>query len=120
MSFTARELSVLAYANGFTLWHYRTADSPDRLLAPGGGYFAAADELLRPGDQILVTHLGDGTVTGTSLVVAAIRPGLGVEVREVAGPAASPPHPSNGMDREVPAIGQDNGAAAEMPLAAAC
>jgi hypothetical protein len=49
MSFTARELSVLAYANGFTLWHYRTG--PDDLL--GAGYFDSAQELLREGDQII-------------------------------------------------------------------
>ena len=49
MSFAARELSVLAYANGFTLWHYRTA--ADDLL--GSGYFDSAQELLREGDQII-------------------------------------------------------------------
>ena len=49
MSFTARELSVLAYANGFTLWHYRTA--ADDLF--GAGYFDSAQELLREGDQII-------------------------------------------------------------------
>lgn len=120
MSFTARELSVLAYANGFTLWHYRTADSPHCLLAPGGGYFAAADELLRPGDQILVTHLGVGAVTGASLVVATIRPGLAVEVREIAGRAASPADLPGEMDQQAASIGQNDDAAAEMPLAAAC
>jgi hypothetical protein len=49
MSFAARELSVLAYANGFTLWHYRTG--ADDLL--GAGYFDSAQELLREGDQII-------------------------------------------------------------------
>ncbi len=49
MAFAARELSVLAYANGFTLWHYRTA--ADDLLSPG--YFDSAQELLREGDQII-------------------------------------------------------------------
>jgi hypothetical protein len=49
MSFIARELSVLAYANGFTLWHYRTG--ADDLL--GAGYFDSAQELLREGDQII-------------------------------------------------------------------
>jgi hypothetical protein len=49
MAFAARELSVLAYANGFTLWHYRT--SADDLLA--SGYFDSAQELLRAGDQII-------------------------------------------------------------------
>jgi len=54
MSFTARELSVLAYANGFTLWHYRTA--ADDLL--GAGYFDSAQELLRQGDQIIANTGG--------------------------------------------------------------
>ena len=49
MAFLARELSVLAYANGFTLWHYRTG--ADDLLTPG--YFDSAQELLREGDQII-------------------------------------------------------------------
>ena len=40
MAFLARELSVLAYANGFTLWHYRT--SADDLLTPG--YFDSAQD----------------------------------------------------------------------------
>jgi hypothetical protein len=120
MSFASRELSVLAYANGFTLWHYRTADSPDCLLAPGGSYFAAADELLRPGDQIIVTHLGDVGVTGASLVVAAIRPGFGVEICEAAGRPVSRPDKPMGIEPDGQAVGQKCEAAAETPLAAAC
>jgi len=58
MSFLARELSVLAYANGFTLWHYRTG--ADDLLTPG--YFDAADELLREGDQIIANTTGPAIV----------------------------------------------------------
>ena len=54
MSFTARELSVLAYANGFTLWHYRTG--ADDLL--GAGYFDSAQELLCEGDQIIANTSG--------------------------------------------------------------
>lgn len=54
MSFNAQDLSVMAYANGFTHWHYRTRDSLDQLRA---GYFAGAAELLRAGDQITVTLL---------------------------------------------------------------
>ena len=60
MAFLARELSVLAYANGFTLWHYRTA--ADDLLTPG--YFDSAQELLREGDQIIAN------------TAAQLRPGL--------------------------------------------
>ncbi len=29
MAFQTKDLSVLAYANGFTLWHYTTDDPAD-------------------------------------------------------------------------------------------
>ena len=38
MSFAARDLSVLAYANGFTLWHFTTTDASVATL----GYFDTA------------------------------------------------------------------------------
>jgi hypothetical protein len=68
MSFAARELSVLAYANGFTLWHYRT--SSDDLLGPG--YFDSAQELLREGDQIIANTGGPALPAILSLVVTRI------------------------------------------------
>lgn len=83
MPFLARELSVLAYANGFTLWHYRTDDPVDALIAADGGYFAAADELMRAGDQVVVTLSRRGRIHGTALVVTAVRPGQAVEVAPV-------------------------------------
>lgn len=80
MSFNAQDLSVLAYANGFTHWHYRTRDAlPDLLARPetlsaanDDGYFAAARDMLRPGDQItvnLITAEGSGLAM---LVVTAL------------------------------------------------
>lgn len=91
MSFIARDLSVLAYANGFTLWHYRTRDSLADLLEYLGskpplghplvghplagndnGYFSPAHELLRPGDQITVNLIGPESVSLVHLVVARI------------------------------------------------
>ena len=84
MSFCAQDFSVLAYANGFTHWHYRTRDSLDRILAPAGAdtandnaYFAPAAEMLRPGDQITVNLIGDGRIGLATLVTAAIPPGTG-------------------------------------------
>ena len=80
MSFAARELSVLAYANGFTLWHYRTP--ADDLLA--AGYFDSAQELLRAGDQIIANtgrELRPGIV---NLVVTRVDD-LGVAVAPSAG-----------------------------------
>ncbi|TVR97382.1 MAG: hypothetical protein EA406_09875 [Rhodospirillales bacterium] len=51
MAYTARNLSVLAYANGFTLWHYTTADPST--IVDTTGYFNAAADMLRVGDMIL-------------------------------------------------------------------
>jgi hypothetical protein len=81
MAFNALELSVLAYANGFTLWHYRTADPSNLLTAAdtaagaiSGSYFAGAGELLRPGDQIIVSLLGENRPHIMSLVVTDVEP----------------------------------------------
>jgi hypothetical protein len=87
MPFASRELSVLAYANGFTLWHYRTSDPVPAILAPGGRYFAAADELLRPGDQILLSLAGAAQPAGAALVVTGVIAGLAVEVAPCGWPA---------------------------------
>jgi hypothetical protein len=54
MAFAVRNLSVLAYANGFTLWHYKSGK--DRLEAiSGGNYLAEAADMLTQGDLIMVT-----------------------------------------------------------------
>jgi hypothetical protein len=108
MPFSSRELSVLAYANGFTLWHYRTSDPAPALLAPGGVYFAAADELLRPGDQIFLSLTGGRQPAGATLVVTEVVPGRAVEVAPAGWPGASA---GRTPQRE---------AAAETILAAAC
>ena len=58
MAFAVRNLSVLAYANGFTLWHYKAGD--DRLAtASAVDFFTAADDLLTAGD-ILMISAADG------------------------------------------------------------
>ncbi len=62
MAFKLKDLSVLAYANGFTLWHYRTAD-PDTLV-DDANYFLEAVEMLREGDMILANTGVGGTPSG--------------------------------------------------------
>ena len=52
MAFQTKDLSVLAYANGFTLWHYTTADPAVALTKAGPGYFDPAHAMLRVGDII--------------------------------------------------------------------
>ena len=69
MAYDPHQLSALAYSNGFTAWHYRTADSVDEVQAED--YFAAARSMLRNGDAIhLVQHApGDrNTIKAAGLV----------------------------------------------------
>lgn len=50
MAFDPAGLSALSYANGFTLWHYRTADTAADV--DDIGYFNEASKMLRIGDFI--------------------------------------------------------------------
>lgn len=53
MAYRPENLSALSYANGFTLWHYRTSDAAADLTAPG--YFdGTAVRMFRPGDWVMV------------------------------------------------------------------
>lgn len=77
MAFVTKDLSVLAYANNFTLWHYTTIDSS----VTSGGYFNAAAGMVRVGDLIMTNLDTDGTPStvfynvtannGTTVTVAA-------------------------------------------------
>jgi hypothetical protein len=54
MTFAIRNLSVLAYANGFTLWHYKSGkDKLDTITS--GNYLADASDMLTAGDMIMIT-----------------------------------------------------------------
>jgi hypothetical protein len=76
MAFTLRNLSVLAYANGFTLWHYKTG--PDGFGQAGStGYFADAADLLCPGDMVMLSGEAGGKIatisgTGKNIALAAL------------------------------------------------
>ena len=54
MAFTIRDLSVLAYANGFTLWHYKVEiDSLSDVACED--YFADASDMMAAGDMVLIS-----------------------------------------------------------------
>lgn len=57
MAFKASDLSVLAYANNFTLWHYTTIDS----AVTGTGYFDKAADMMRVNDLLIANIDTDGT-----------------------------------------------------------
>ena len=59
MAFNSKDLSVLAYANGFTLWHYTSVDPA--IDVDTSGYFNDASDIVRVGDMILANTDTDGT-----------------------------------------------------------
>lgn len=62
MAFNSKNFSVMAYANGFTLWNYQTPDTLETVTA--SGYFNEASAFARKGDMIL-------TVANNSAAVGA-------------------------------------------------
>lgn len=67
MAFESKDLSVLAYANNFTLWHYTTIDA----AVTGVGYFNSAATMLRVNDLIIVNIDTDGTPSTVFYIVTA-------------------------------------------------
>lgn len=57
MAFQNKNLSVIAYANGFTLWHYKTQDGVEDLQ---GEYFPKnIVDLMAVGDMLII-NASDG------------------------------------------------------------
>ena len=74
MTFCVRTLSVLAYANGFTLWHYNASADTGAEVGERGFFDQGAD-MLADGDMVLVSA-SDG---GRMLHVRSDAVGLVVE-----------------------------------------
>ncbi len=71
MAFAIRSLSVLAYANGFTLWHYKAGG--DTLADIGGpGFFAEAADMLAAGDVMMISATAGGRIASVTLDGTAI------------------------------------------------
>ena len=78
-----RDLSVLEYANGFTLWHFITHDPATQLHTQG--YFDEAAEMFRPGDLILANiHQSPADVESLLLSITRIDHG-NVSLGKIAG-----------------------------------
>ena len=69
MIFAIRNLSVLAYAQGFTLWHYRAGDSGVLSDVEAPGFFNSDAGTICAGDMITVSA-ADG---GAMLFVISVR-----------------------------------------------
>ncbi|MCA8907280.1 MAG: hypothetical protein KDA49_13070 [Rhodospirillaceae bacterium] len=71
MSCDLNNLSVLAYANGFTLWHYTTEDVDTDV--DDADYFLDARDLLKVGDMILAnTETAEASPKGGIFRVLAV------------------------------------------------
>jgi hypothetical protein len=71
--FKVRDLSILAYAQGFTMWHYKSMVLHDVMIS---GWFDDAASMINVGDAILVTG-----PTG-ACVLSVVSSGDRVVVRE--------------------------------------
>ena len=80
MAYQSKDLSVLAYANGFTLWHYTTADAAATVDTTG--YFNAASTMLRIGDIIVANLDTAATLKGGMFLVSANSGGV-VDVNDM-------------------------------------
>lgn len=65
MAYNSSDLSVLAYANNFTLWHYTTTDAN----VTDAGYFNKAADMMRVGDIVIANVDTDGTPVNKFYVV---------------------------------------------------
>jgi hypothetical protein len=62
MAFQNKNMSVIAYANGFTLWHYVSATDTTTQIKVSN-YFAAAKPMVNPGDMVMISDKNsDGAV----------------------------------------------------------
>lgn len=80
-------LAVLAYAQGFTLWHYR---APGRLAETlAAGFFAPAAGLLEAGDMVLISARDGGGLC----IVSEVSPRRGPLLRPLLASPVTDPAP---------------------------
>jgi hypothetical protein len=82
MAYDPSNLSALTYANGFTLWHYKTPDAA--AAVDTAGYFNPAAGMLRVGDFIFANASTGGTVESGVFIVASNAGGV-VDVTDITG-----------------------------------
>lgn len=75
MAFQNKNLSVIAYANGFTLWHYSSEEKITAIAT--AGYFDSVKTLMNTGDVIIInasdnTSIKKVATTADAVTVAAL------------------------------------------------
>ena len=67
MAFDTRNMSVIAYANGFTLWHYVSQDNIDQISKDN--YFPKGFAQLAHTGDIIIVNPGDETACFRTVVI---------------------------------------------------
>ncbi len=78
--FKSSNLSVLAYANNFTLWHYTTIDTETELEA--ANYLNSAVDMLRVNDLIISNIDTDGASPVTNFYIVTSNDGTSVGITQ--------------------------------------
>ncbi len=60
MAFIAQNMSALAYANGFTLWTYKSTDTMNAIAA--AGYLNPAASMVSAGDLVMLNAADGGRI----------------------------------------------------------
>lgn len=95
--FAIRNLSVLAYANGFTLWHYKASRTPLAEVA-ADGFFSDASDMVAAGDFIIASASDGGRVLVVScsdLNTVTTKPYGGWEAGTAPAPSTTKPDALN-------------------------
>ncbi len=75
MAFQNKNLSVIAYANGFTLWHYAASETMATIST--AGYFNSVKTLMNVGDIVMINGSDNTSIkkiglTSSNITVAAL------------------------------------------------
>ena len=73
MAFQNKNLSVIAYANGFTLWHYKENATLATITA--SGYFSSLKNLMNTGDIILINGSNGSAIKVVSVAEGVVTVG---------------------------------------------
>lgn len=73
MAFQNKNLSVIAYANGFTLWHYKANETISAITT--AGYFNSVKTLMTSGDIILINASNGTTIKLITVADGAVSVG---------------------------------------------
>jgi hypothetical protein len=73
MAFQNKNLSVMAYANGFTLWHYSAAETLATISATG--YFNNVKTLMNIGDLVIVNASDSTAIKRINLTTSNVTVG---------------------------------------------